>query len=498
MKSNVDVQIAMFLSAVLTTEKPDYVVTVERKGTALLRTLVAGGGWSADPIRTVVASDALHFLKDGAFVGKTILLLDDAMYQGRRIMRAKKYLLEQKHVQPSQIKVAAFSVHEQVAPGMADYSWFGRLRDDGFRATRDEMIRSFQESGSLLLATERIGVVAELHCGRADFFDALCKLGVGVESFSVAGRLNLTVHNVELPEGGKRLARKLPESATISDSVRKLRVVERQDGLFAICPIFYPATPAVIGASALDRSDEWLKLVLGYDYATATDPKILPIAVFQAIALMASVALLESVAVALHTLTKQGKVSIKVPTTDSTGVLSHLKMLFPLIDEPRVVQLIQTAIQPVKENLRAVRLSKRPLRVGAGVGTAGAETLGLLHWQLLRQAFFSSERNLLRPSSEPMDDAQSSRSPGATWKQIKARVSDASATPFDSRAEALLSAALDKAIDEADIVTGVDARLFGDKVERFVRVFRPDGEFIHSDMRRICAMWKKDTPPPTW
>jgi hypothetical protein len=499
MKSNVDAQIATFLFSVLTAENPDYVVTVERKGTALLRTLVASGGWDVtEPLRTVVASDALHFLKDGAFVGKRILLLDDAMYQGRRIMKAKKYLLEQKHVQASQIKVAAFSVHEQVEPGMADYSWFGRLRDEGFRSTRDEMVRSFQESGSLLLATERIGVVAELQCGRGDFFDALCKLGIGVEAFSVAGRLNLTVHNPELPDGGKALLEKLPQSATIEGAIRKLRIVERKDGLFAICPIFYPATPASVDSLNLRPCDEWLKLLLGRDYAAATDPAYLPIAVFQAVALMASVALLESVAVALQPLTRPGKISIKVPMTDKTGVLSHLRMLFPLIDESGVVQLIQTAIQPAKENKRSVRLTKRPLRVGAGVGTAGAATLGLLHWQLLKQTFFASERNFLRPSAERAEERETLRSPGATWRQIKALVGNASTTPFDSRAEALLSAALDKAIDEADIVTGVDTRLFADDILRLVRVFRPDGEFIQSDMRRICAMWKKDIPPPAW
>jgi hypothetical protein len=88
------------------------------------------------------------------------------------------------------------------------------------------------------------------------------------------------------------------------------------------------------------------------------------------------------------------------------------------------------------------------------------------------------------------------RAAGLTWDELVDRIVGAP-TLVDTGTVALLSAALDKAIDEADIVTDVAIRKTRLGERRLVRVFRPDGEMVTADLRRVCALWKKDDPPPT-
>jgi len=481
MKTTVERQINSFLSAVLDREDPDYVVTVERKGTALLRTLHDGNRALYQKMAPrVIASDALPLLSRRQLKGKRILLLDDAICQGRRITLAKDYLCEAKHVDPSQVKVAAFSVHKRARPGLADYCWFGQLEDDSFRRTRTEMLQAFQMGGSLLLATERLEIVVSLRCSRVELFDALCQAGDGVELFSVAGRTHLTVHDPLLVDEGELLDL-LPPGTEVAGAIRKIRVIERRDGRFSICPIFYPSSPLVGPGESITRMPEALRVFVGN--LDDAKPDVLSKALFQSTALLSSMFLLRTVAVALRSLENADKIDLSVPkhTEDSVAGIGRLRMIFPKIDLDAVAGFVESALGYRKAWPRK-HDARRSRRLDAGVGTEGHGYITDLQWQLARGIFRITEHDPARQQ-------------GATWIEVIDSVFRQRSLLTQDKLP-YLSAALDNAIDQADVVTDLGIRCGSDGIRRHVRVFRTDGELVTADLRRMDAVWKSDQAPP--
>ena len=166
-RSTVSAQINEFLSAVLLQVQPTWIITVERKGTALLRTLAETVGSAPFPFRVwdrALSHEALDFVKDDSLRSGVILLLDDSIYRGTQIQDVICRLTQEKNVPRSNIKVAAFSVHENsfIHP---DFHWFVQLEEGAFRAKREAVIEFFQQRGSLLLDTEHVEVSVRLKCG---------------------------------------------------------------------------------------------------------------------------------------------------------------------------------------------------------------------------------------------------------------------------------------------------------------------------------------------
>ena len=226
---DIGVQIDEFLHLTLEKVKPTWIVTVERKGTALLRTVFDNHShrevcldWG-----NVLSSDAINSFPSERLREGAILLLDDGIHGGGRVSQALDVLTREKKVPREHIKIASFSVHEDSTFEGIDFHWFGRLRDSQYRRVRTGVIEFFQRRGSLLLDTEHIEVSVELHCGRLEFFDALCRAGLGVEHTSEGGHVNLTIHNpIILDE--TTFTENLPPRTMYRDVVRKIRVVERK------------------------------------------------------------------------------------------------------------------------------------------------------------------------------------------------------------------------------------------------------------------------------
>lgn len=503
MAPDVSVDIRSFLSSIFAKFEPDYVITVERKGTALLRAALSGDlrkeiGLSWD---RVLSSEALESLPPDFFEGRSILLLDDGIHIGRRIRRATEDLMTSHRVRREDIRVAAFGVHESATVDV-DYRFFGQLTDTKYRQIRSLVIQQFQQEGSLLLDTEHIEVIAELNCGRLEFYDALSKAGVAVEHVSMGGRSNLMVHSPTLLDEREFLS-SLPPQTSIHGVVRKIRVVERADGSYAIVPIFYPSTPNFASASDASGIEPCLS-------AMATTPS----SIFHLVGIHASLELFKSATAALRDLIRAGKINIRIPRPDDhdNESLSHLRALFPQLD----VNALHVALE---RNVEAGRNWKRnfvssPIRLDATRGMAACFEKDRLAWSVLAELKDVTSHSLL-PSQLEGEGATILRRGGATLADLCSRLLATETTPArgpkartrrrlvgsppvsrNLRDEALLSAALDELIDNASIVTSVAALDFTDNVSRLARLFRLDGEVVYGDVNKATATWRGRTPPP--
>jgi len=465
-------QIERFLQVTFQKTQPAWIVTVERKGTALLRTFVNSPsgrthewpGWAR-----VLSSHALNTQGIGELLREkgNILLLDDGAYGGRRISSTLR-LLVAKGVPPERIKTAAFSVYEG-CPSRPDFCWFGRLGADRYRAVRTTVVTHFQQQGSLLLNTEHIEVPVEIRCGRLEFFDALCRAGIGVEHVSGGGRLNLTIYNPFLVDKARFLDR-LPTGTTIRNVVRKLRVVERAKNQFVIIPIFYPSTPADCSTDSLSRIDDCLR-TLAADAETN----------FHLVGVFAAMNLFQSAFACLRDLVMEGRVRVRVPgPEDPDDPISHMKALFPGLDIERMRHTVKCYIEAGRKRKLARKHLREPRRIEAVDGTRYADELTRLHWLTLRE--------ILRLSTDAPVGPR-----GATLGELLRIVRDHDELLVG---EALLSAAHDQAIDAANVVTDDAVMPFSDARRRNVRVFRLDGEMVTSDARMAAAAWRQPSTPP--
>ena len=149
---------------------------------------------------------------------------------------------------------------------------------------------------------------------------------------------------------------------------------------------------------------------------------------------------------------------------------------------------------------------KRGLRKAEGLqsrlieadrGTKYGDELRKMQWLVLRILGMSQGlptlQGLTGESPEEID-LKPSGVPFGTFSEFIRESSACSAEP--EIGNAILSAALDRAIDEADLVTDTKVMPFSDGTPRIVRVFRPDGEIVSSDVRRAASLWRSSSPPP--
>lgn len=466
-------EIQAFMRLAFDTVKPRWVVTVERKGTALIRTHCDPDHRRGHPTDwgKVISSEALQRVDPAALREGNFLVLDEGIYHGRRIQKALD-VLEEKQVPRNRVKVAAFSVHEHSSFEDVSVRWFGELASDRYGEVRRRLIEYFQQQGSLLLDTEHIEVPVELNCGPLEFFDALCRAGVGVEHVSGGGQQNLTIYNPVLLDEAD-LLRRLPRKTTIRNVVRKIRVVERARNRYAIIPIFYPSVPAEAGLDSMDNIEECLR-------AQAFDAE----SMFHLVGVFAAINLFRTVFAFLRDLIRDGKISVSVPQLgDVDDSVSHLKVLFPSLD----IEALRGFVERSVEAGRAYRL-RRPqmrttVRVEAVEGTRYGAELRRLHWLVLRRVLDVWHRS---PGKRR----------GATLAELMQIGQTNKLAPQSEVAEALLSAAIDRAIDDADLIPDVSVLPFSDGVRRVVRTFKLDGELILSDVERTAALWRSMTDAP--
>ncbi len=477
-RTNVSAQINEFLSTVLLQVQPTWIITVERKGTALLRTLADTVGSGPFPFRVwdrALSHEALDFVDDDSLRSGVILLLDDSIYGGSQIQDVISRLTQEKNVPRSNIKVAAFSVHEN-SSFHPDFHWFVQLEERVFRAKREAVIEFFQQRGSLLLDTEHVEVSVRLKCGTLEFFEALSRGGLAVEHISGGGRLNLTIYDpVIFDEVAFR--RTLPRGTITDMVVKKIRVIQRDNDRYAIIPIFYPSTLSDASADALAFLDAPLASLAGK-----------PDKNFHLVGIHSGLHLFTTAFACLKALHDSGRIEICNPKPGgSDDGLSHLKVLFPDIDLLGVYRSIQEKID--SGICRRARGELRDARVlDASPGTARNKRLKELLWLVFRQAAYYADDV---PAGAPgLQGATLAELLHATRATHPASMSKEKGRED----EALLSAAIDQAIDAATLAAGVADIRCGDGSQRKVRLFKLDNELVHADVRKAMAMWRMSPP----
>jgi hypothetical protein len=469
LRANIGPQIERFLRNVLEDVSPRWIVTVERKGTALLRTLVesaAGPGPKWVGWDHVVSSKALPFAPESHFTEGTVLLLDDAIHSGHRITEAWRALTELRKIPVERIQVAVFGLHERAKFKPVHHWWFGALSKENYFEVRKSIIQLFQLRGSLLLDTEHVEVPVEINCGRLEFFDALCRAGQGVEYVSSGGRHNLTVHDPVIL-GQDSFVESLPDGTVLGGAISKIRVIEREKNWFAIIPIFYPSTPKDSMLGSLSRLYPCLSEIAGH-----------PELNFQLVSVFASIKLFQTVFACLRALVNNGKVRVCVPKAgDPRDTIGHLKAIFPKIN----LEELHLEVEKSVEAGRAWKLRKSETRyferIEAADGSRHSDTLKGLYWKVLT-------------SSLRYTDRRSFGNSGASYEEIL-NSTQLFGTAADQRViDALTGTAVDIAIDEAQLVSDTKEFPFSDGRNRISKVLKLDGEVVLSDVRRANAMWR--------
>jgi len=467
-------QISSFLSSAIEHTKPRWIVPVERKGTALLRTYAESylASRSDESIwKRVLSSETLRSCPPSIFRKGIILIVDDSVHNGKRISDTRKILIEEKNVDPERVKSAVFGVHEHSYSAPIDFRWSGQINDDTYPKVREELIQFFQRKGSLLLDTEHIEVPVEVKCGRLEFFDALCRAGLGVEYLSTGGRLNLTIHNPFLVNEHDLISL-LPAKSTIKNVVRKIRVVERSNDRYAIIPIFFPSIKSDTNADELSGIDDCLsELAAGPDIN------------FHLVGIYAALYLFQTVFMCLRDLIGSQKVNVRIPHPgDTDDSLSHLQALFPDLNVEKLHTLVEHFIEDGRMRKARKRDVLKPCRIEATPGARYEKRLKELQWLILKEV-----RRL--PDDLPSGPI------GASIMELM-RLAEGTSQEEKTIEKALLSAALDVAIDEADLIPDINEMPFSDGEKRFVRTFRIDSEMVLSDIRRLTAIWRSSSPPP--
>lgn len=247
MKLNITEQkITTFLNYVINCFNPDYIVTVERKGTALLRAEIEQGGvdWSW---HKVLSTSAIPGLETNYLYKKRVLLFDDSVNHGHSMNNTADAIT--KKFDDVNIATAAFVVHENCRRfKRPDFYFYLDLKDDLYEEVKKSIICFLQERGSLLLDTEHIEIPIDLKGSTDDFYKTVGSLGKCIHFESIpAVNKNLTLfHPFRHTSYFESFKKYLPNGSNVDDGVFKCRLVSKSKSnrRISLIPICYPIIPA--------------------------------------------------------------------------------------------------------------------------------------------------------------------------------------------------------------------------------------------------------------
>ena len=240
----IEYKIRDFLQRAIDATKPDLIVPVERKGTAILRALIdnledapLNWHWSK-----VISSAVLRGVSRDRLADHRILVFDELLRHGRRVDDTVKALLAH-GVREENISTAVFAVHEDYTREL-DHFRYNQLDDELYARYRQEIVEMLQRRGSLLLDTEHVEVLLRIEGSVKDFVDMLSACGEQVAVFrSGSDRLNITLDKPKMLHR-EVLQTLLPQGSDLEGVVNKCRIVRTNNpSEFALIPIFFADTP---------------------------------------------------------------------------------------------------------------------------------------------------------------------------------------------------------------------------------------------------------------
>jgi hypothetical protein len=439
------------------------VVLQERKGTAILRSLVEQGEFPWDWDRSL-SSSTLDQVPLDRFRHAKVLIFDDMVRTGRGF---QSVVSEVRNRGAAEVRCVAYAIHRDASSilddNRFDLAWYERdLSTEAYERTRNLIIRSLQDAGSLMLDTEHLEIRFRLREPLGRLLQAISRRSE-VVIFRSGRRMNITVVYPDDAAHHVDPSTFLWGTETTA-TVKKCRIVQRSADTFAAIPIFLPAIPA-----ACSDSDVSSSLFHGENATSARE-------VFYRCALLASFKPLEWLVRDIYA-SGENLVDFVLPLPDAdvdeTGYdLRHLRVMYPGLDIPAITQKVVDVFEFARKRGRSVRGKRtdRPVfRFAQEDGRVGA-----LH---LIQGILAllDERNAERW----IGGSGGRHLPGLTAADV---MSVGSSLGFT---DAQTSALMDMLIDEANVVTRVEP--LTDQAGRtyLQRTFMPDGEIVSDLVRRF-------------
>lgn len=481
MKLNpIERKVTNLLNYALDQFKPNYIVTVERKGTALIRAVIEQGGidWSWD---RVLSTSSIPGLDSTYLINKRILLFDDSVNHGHSMRKTMDQIVN-KFDNKVNIATAAFAVHENCeADIQPDFYFYVGLKDERFEKIRTAVVTFLQERGSLLLDTEHIEIPINLKGSEDKFYHAIASLGktVRFETLNTLNK-NLTLFQ-PLMEYSQSLINALPTGSNISDGVWKCRFISRPDNKIALIPICYPVLSFPLTEEDKNKLPDCFRVLLLEDNFKLN---------YYLIGIFASIKMLSGIFAAfagdearpvididfpeIYNHEKHDSLSHKEKTAiRKNDTYSHLLAMFPKIDVLVMQELVRSAVD---KGIRNRSLYKELLKKYYSQVAIAPADLKIYAGRLSRVILdiIQNTKNFAKNFGIESNGA-------SVYEIINYIEQDeiGKAVPRE-----IFSAAMDQLIDEAIINTDVDQIITDDGIKRVFRTFKPDGEFMISKILR--------------
>lgn len=472
-------EIHTFLSREIEKWKPDRIIVVERKGTAILRTL---NEWEEDPLdwpwSKVISSNVVEELPNDYFKGKQILVFDEMMRTGIHIRDLLKKLpaLGVEVSNANNVHVAVFAVHEPVSSTVSfKYdSFYNYLTPTAYKRKRIEIVDMLQQSGSLMLDTEHMEVRVQLRCSFNEFLKALRRRAKAIVFHSADDRTNVTVF-YENDAAHQSEQGKFPKGIRLDNVVKKCRFVERASNEFAVIPIWYPSIPKGLTNWP---SEEEMTALLG-DGALKND-----CGRFYGAALLAALDVLKWVLKDLAVIGCDNySISLPRDTNEANAVggysLDHLQVMYPTLDIKKLTQYIS-------------KIEKDSRSVGVRLGRSSfevTESRFVTDEELQRDAISLLQliRHVLDQRIERYHEYWRRSLEHHPFGLTAAEIFELGARL--NLEDVQISALFDILIDEAFLVTHVQTINDDDGVCRMARTFEPDGEIVSEMIRKYTDQW---------
>jgi len=488
---SIERQLYVFIRDQILEWRPDVIVVVERKGTAILRALKDSDtlDWPWDK---VISSTVVNQKPVGWFDSKRVLVFDDMMRSGDHLDQVLRELSEHGVDSSTEehVRVAVFAVHEDSSNGrplggaLIPHTWFYKnLSTPSYQSVRMQIIGFLQRAGSLMLDTEHIEVQVMVRGSFRQFKEALQRKADVVQFKSLNNRSNITVYYAD--DDVHTLPKELfPEGSQLDHIVKKCRIVQRDMDRFAIIPICFPSPPTVTSKSPLwPTRPEDVELLGDIDQLTSDEAR--GTATFYGAGLLAALEVLKwtlkdlSVAdKAMYKLSLPSSPESLATSTSSQGyALDHLTVMYPNINISCLTERISEIVASARSEgaqLRGRRFEGHPPLQFKNTELR-KDAIELL--QLVRQALDNRmiDRYLLQGEEPQHPD-------GMTVEEIFRVVR--------SRGwqDAKISTLFDVLIDDAHLVTHVEPVL-SEHGELLARTFEPDGEYTSGLVRRLTTQW---------